>query len=109
MLLPSISPCQTCNSSVSELVYTCDHSVCKSCTPKHLLLKKIDILESDLIVNLKCSCGKGNLELTYEQTRSYLSDKTKPVFRKCNEHHNYYSTLYCTECKLQICQAYPLE
>lgn len=96
----------------------CNHNICTKCLFQRIFVCNIQDFKCVDKINIKCKCGKGNLDQTLDDVSSIIKEKIKLDENTKNEDNNeekkicpnhptssnYYFDHYCIECFTHVCK-----
>lgn len=108
--------CHRCYSVLTPFIpkaiisFPCNHQICSKCLVLYLLKHDVSILTLESLnknnIALKCKCGKGQVDLSYEDLIKKLTFNTNnkdgnsiPICSK----HKMFCINYCKECQNNLC------
>ena len=109
--------CQRNFSTLYEFL-KCNHKICTNCLFQRIFINNIQDFTGVNIINVKCKCGKGDLDQTLADVSSTIMKKTEmdeknkdsdtqeEEIKICPNHKKsvFYLNYYCIECFTHICK-----
>ena len=111
--------CYYCQRNFSTLYEftNCIHKICTNCLFQRIFINNIQDFTGTNIINVKCKCGKGDLDQTLGDVSSIIMKKTEldeknkdrdtqEEIKICPNHKKnvFYLNHYCIECFTHICK-----